>query len=706
MIALALAAAVLAVQARVVVGTSTWDDPRFHADVAPPRLAAADAVQHGAWPGWWDGSSLGVPLAAEPSHGATSPLMWLATSPHALELVLVAHLWWAALGVALWARRRGASVRAAAIAGVLAAATGIAASAALRGALPALAQLPWVGWAACGLAERRRDAALLAVFVGAIAVAGELAVVVDAVVLAIAVGARRDTWRWLVAALAAGLAVGGALWIPAAYELASTAGARVEAIPFARWLELVAPAHGSDAWPSVFVGAPLLVLGALPSREDRVRAGARVACTCAYTLLALVAGRGGWPAWLGAPELHVGALALVIAGSAAHGLDALAAGERRARLAIAVTAALAALAFVRGDVVDGAVGVACLAAAAALASRAHGWLALALVVAPGVVAQRVVAPVVSADVLDEPEWARAASALPEPRRLYRPPQLFDLDSAPLRGAARPGTAGAFDLDSAPHRGAARPGTAGAFEHPSITLADALATLAGASPARWGVAAARSDDPARSPAHDATWFAAGHEGDALLDRFGISLAILPASRTERARPGELARAGTWSLVRVPAAPPAAVYSDWEFVADVPAAIARAFPSVGARGGRERVVLVGQGVANEEGLALPRPCTIERWDAGAIDLACSTQLPAYAVVSSSAAPGWTATVDDRDAPWLVADALRRAVALPPGAHHVAWRYAAPGRTGGLALAAAGVLGIAALFALARRHSPAQT
>ena len=454
-------------------------------------------------------------------------------------------------------------------------------------------------------------------FVAAIALCGEPAVLADAVVLACALAARRATWRWLAGALAAGLALGAALWLPAAYELASTAGTHAAALPWAR-LGLLAAAI-----------APLIGLGLLPPRrrrrQEERQAESEVGSDLLWRLPWRLRRLGGYLVLLLAAvavqrtETQLAALALIAAVVAARGIDVLLA-RRLARVALVV------------------------------------------LVVPIVVARPAA---VSSDVLAEPAWASTAQALPQPRRLYRPPQLVGREP--------------------------------------LSLADALATLAGASADRFGLAAARSDDPARAPQHDTTWFAAGHEGDALLDRFGVTLAVLPASNNGRTRPGELARDHGWALVQLPAVAPAAVYSDWEFVADVPAAIARAFPPVGARGGRERVVLVGQGVANEEGLAPPRACTIERWTAGAIDLTCTAQAASYAVVSSSAAPGWSVTVDDRDAPWLVADALRRAVALPPGTHRVAWRYTPPGLPAGLALAALGALGIAALLVLARRYSP---
>ncbi|HET9623173.1 MAG TPA: hypothetical protein VFP84_17490, partial [Kofleriaceae bacterium] len=290
LVALALGVAILVIQIRVIAGGQTWDDVRYHTEVAPPRLAAAAAIAHGALPAWWDGTGLGVPLAGEPSHGALYPPVWLAGSPHALDLVLIAHLAWAALGVAVWTRRR-ASDRSALVAGVLIATTGLLASTALRGALPALAHLPWLGAAAEALVAARGDrkraaraACAIAILVGAIALVGELAVVVDAVVLALVVGARRATARWLVPGVLAGLAIGAAQWLPALLQIPHEAGGEVGGLPLARLLELVVPSAsgslasdaaipaiaGGAAWaPSVFVGAPLLALAAVRASSRR-----------------------------------------------------------------------------------------------------------------------------------------------------------------------------------------------------------------------------------------------------------------------------------------------------------------------------------------------------------------------------------------------------------------------------------------------------
>ncbi|HEU0032489.1 MAG TPA: hypothetical protein VFQ53_17775, partial [Kofleriaceae bacterium] len=212
LIALVLVVAVLAANARLVIGGKTWDDARYHTEIAPPRLAAAEAVQHAALPQWWDGSGLGVPLAAEPSHGALYPPTWIAATPRSLDLLALVHLAWAALGTALWARRRiggkaGASEHAAVVAGLLVATSGLAASAAMRGALPGLAHLPWLGACATALgdATERRDktraAIAIGVLLGLVGLSGVLASLVDGVVVVAAIAGRRRVIGYVLAAL-------------------------------------------------------------------------------------------------------------------------------------------------------------------------------------------------------------------------------------------------------------------------------------------------------------------------------------------------------------------------------------------------------------------------------------------------------------------------------------------------------------------------
>ena len=700
MAVLALVVATLAIHGRLIAG-QTWDDVDYHVRVAPPRLAAAAQIHAGELPRWWEGTSWGVPLYAEPSHGAADPLQWIAASPHGLDLLLVLYVPWLALGVLLWARRAGASALAAAAAALLAATTGIVTSAALRGALPGLAELPWIGWAALGLAhaEARRTrwiyASIIALLVGAIALAGEFAAVLDAAAIAIVVGVRRETIGWLAVALGAGCAIACLLWIPALSL--HGAGAEVHGIGLARLVELVVPgAFGStdpaygvsafhdhlatSAWPSLFVGASLVGLAFAYRSPLRY-------LTLGFGVAALIVGRGGWPAGLGAPEVHAGAFALVLAVRAARGIDGLIAGDKRARVALGIAAAVCAVATwcmvglrdpdapaIDRALVDGGIGVACMIAAVALARRAPR-VAVALALAPSLFAMRSTERTTSSSVIaDQPRWVTDGLAIlrTSPRRLYRPPGLAQVPD-------KPGTSPMIDA----------------------TLAGAIATMDGTSAARWGIASARSDDPARLPEEAAAWALASHGGGTLLERFGIGLAVLPRGVVEGGKTPmpELDRIDDWALAQYPTAPAAVTVSDWDWAADTQAAFKIVFPADGSRGvPLDRGVLVGTGPTPDTGgIHHATTCDIARWDAGAIDLTCKSPSNAYAIASSSAIAGWTVDVDDAPTPWVAADVLRRAVYLTAGKHEVRWRYHVPGLPAGLVLAA---LGIALLGALGWR------
>jgi hypothetical protein len=103
-------------------------------------------------------------------------------------------------------------------------------------------------------------------------------------------------------------------------------------MPLARLVELVVPGSfgdpefavaavaGDAPWaPSLYVGAPLLALAAVRTPARRM-----LGLVIGLSGLALIVGRGGWPSWLGAPELHVAALALVafVAGTGFAGFAA------------------------------------------------------------------------------------------------------------------------------------------------------------------------------------------------------------------------------------------------------------------------------------------------------------------------------------------------------------------------------------------------
>ena len=677
-----LVAIVLVVYAPIVLGGKTWDDARYHTEIAPPRIAAADAVLHGDLPTWWDGSALGVPLLAEPRHGAAYPLGWIAATPRALDLFAIVHVLWLALGVAVWARRcaartqrasdreasepvtsdrgagdrsagkRGASELGALVAGALIATSGIIVSAALRGALPALAHLPWLVIAALGISSattrrgRARHAIAAAALIALIGLAGQPIVLAHAVVLLALVGIESRgesraksgggsrvsrTWpiaAWFAIAAFAGLAISCLQWLPTIATRADLAGASVHPIGVARIVELIVPLRSVEGWfPTLYCGAPLLVLATLGRPQRRF-----IALMGALVILALVVGPG---------ELHIATLAILAAAHAGAGFGRVSAWLHRRLLLVLValvpTAAALPLLFRHVD--------------RSVVAEPPAWASAAIT------AQEVA-------VLESKAAAGA------PLRVFRP--IMGLDK----------------------------------HADDTTLADAIATFAGSSAAKWGIDAARSDDPARPAIHDRVWLAAAAAGGALLDRYGVSLAILPASMLRDDDKARIATRGRWALVRVPASPAAALVHEWIFAPDVDTVLARLFPPGASNGlASGMIVLHGQGAQNQDEPGPAEPCTIERWSRAAIDVRCSSERAAYHVVSSTAARGWSVAIDGRDTPWLVADVMRRAVALPPGEHRVAWRYWPPGLTAGLALAALGIVGLLALWLVYGRDTDAQ-
>ena len=318
--------------------------------------------------------------------------------------------------------------------------------------------------------------------------------------------------------------------------------------------------------------------------------------------------------------------------------------------------------------VDGTIALACLGAALVLAWRGIAQpFVYVLLLLSSVSAVPSTAPTIAREVVDEPEaFATAAQKLDgaAPIRVFRPVFMTD---GPL------------------------------------TLPDAMATLVDAAPARWGIAAARSDDPARLRVHDRTWLAAAREGGALLDRFGIELAILPETLVIPRKLAPMATRGSWTLARLPVAPPAAVMRGALWSEDPANTLDLMYPPGGHTGVlRGTVVLDGRDRPALPDRGPPVPCVIDRWTPGAIDLTCTADAPAYAAISSTTAAGWRVTVDGAETEWFTADLLRRAAPIPAGTHRIAWRYTTPGLGLGLGLAAAAValLGMLALYVANRR------
>jgi hypothetical protein len=275
-----------------------------------------------------------------------------------------------------------------------------------------------------------------------------------------------------------------------------------------------------------------------------------------------------------------------------------------------------------------------------------------------------IAPTINRSYVTEPPaWAQLVEEMPRPARVYRP--------------------------------------AGMFDHPE-DLEDAMATFAGASAWRWKLIGARSESPARLRDHDRVWLAASQEGGAFLDRFGISLAILPQTVVSALRLPPLGQRGARTLVTMPVAPIASVMRGWQWAIDPADASALMFaPGGGTNVLRGTIVLKGTGAAQAD-RGPPLPCIVETWLAGDLELRCTADTDGHAVVSSSPFPGWSVTVDGSEVPWLTADVLRRAVKVSAGAHRVHWTYATPGLHVGLLAMAIGLAGLLALW-LGNRKSP---
>jgi hypothetical protein len=80
------------------------------------------------------------------------------------------------------------------------------------------------------------------------------------------------------------------------------------------------------------------------------------------------------------------------------------------------------------------------------------------------------------------------------------------------------------------------------------------------------------------------------------------------------------------------------------------------------------------------------------------------PGLLVVAESWDPGWTASLDGRQAPLLRANHAQMAVTLGPGLHRAVLRYHIPGLPAGLGLAALGVLLLLGMWARERRATGA--
>jgi hypothetical protein len=212
--------------------------------------------------------------------------------------------------------------------------------------------------------------------------------------------------------------------------------------------------------------------------------------------------------------------------------------------------------------------------------------------------------------------------------------------------------------------------------PAERAKDDHATLAGDTAARFGCATAQTSDPGRSALADPAWRAAGSAGYKLLDRYAIDTAILPATVAQAMQSKPLATRGRWSLVDTqPKRPRAFVTPRVRGAATPSAEIVATFPGPDERGTPLDTIAIAGVPDDLDAPGALTACTRHAERPEQVTIDCPHAGAGWAVVDDAWAPGWSATVDDRDAEVRRADALVRAVHVDAGDHEIAWIYKTP-------------------------------
>jgi hypothetical protein len=216
------------------------------------------------------------------------------------------------------------------------------------------------------------------------------------------------------------------------------------------------------------------------------------------------------------------------------------------------------------------------------------------------------------------------------------------------------------------------------------------TLAVNVPARFGCAALPGFDPASSPRFDRLWgqLFQRMSWEGLTGLFGVDALVIEDGL---ARQTGLASAGPgvrgWAIQPVQVKRPRAfVAPRWRVAPTADDALADL-----ATPGREddlgAVTLLAAEVPPDPASAWPlSPCWLERRSPEEQVLSCDSPAGGVAVLLEELAPGWTAQVDGRDTPILLADGLFRGAAVGPGPHEIRFRYRTPGLRAGAAISLA--------------------
>jgi len=659
------------------------------------------------------------------------------------DLYAFLHLLLAAAGAAAFSRRLGASLAGAVFAGAALATGGYACSAVANGMAHNLAWTPWVAWAADRLARPARPGAsplqhglVLAAALALQLLAGEPASVIIAALVALAVILARaprpapavvglGIAGIAAAALAAvalvpGFALLGASSRAGGLSVQASAAWSMHPLRVIEWFwPLAFGAPGGEGWLarvllpdgpgepcwsfSLAVGAPVLVL-AFAVRERWARwllLGSAV-----FVLLALGNHTPLHPLYRQLcprerlaryPEKYVYGALLLWSALAGVGFTAQVEG-RPGRLAV-TTAAAAALLLAAGSAalaqIRGAAAAWVGARAAAMGIPLDPALGIDLAVHGGALAAGGAAAFALALALRRTRPGGRLAPILAAAGALLPLVVTGWIATPLAHREvverRPGLLAAFPPSLPTARGPLPRlfRAPNASEQTRFADGDEIATyfqetLSVNVAARFGVDVIPGYDPASSPRFNRLWdeIFPRMTWEGLTGLLGVQYLALedPLVPQTGLAPAAHSALG-WSLVPARRVRPRAfVAPRWRIARSADDALSD-LATPGRAADLAAVTLVaGEAPAGSGAAGALAPCAIERRRPEEIHLRCDTATGGVAVLLEELAPGWTAEVDGRDVPALVAEGLFRAAAVGPGAHEVVFRYRTPGLRSG--------------------------
>lgn len=760
--AAAVLAAVLLVRWRVLLLGEIESARDALTFVRPAHQFLAAALARGRVPEWSDWVGLGGPFAADPWNGVAYPFNWLLAAlppARASDLLASLHLAIAGWGAAALARRLGAGLAGACVAGAVLVASGYFASMPANGYTHIACWLPWTAWAADRVARPASPgwpgralaiASLSAAFGMQLIVAEPLhlmiaGMLVVSVLLARAQRPREAAAGGVIAVAGAALLAAASLLPMSAYLGWSSRSGGMATVDAARWslapvrlLELVwpgllgprlPPGGFTDAFTrvldpstgttwaySLYVGGPVLAIAAWTAiRGERVERRLALA-SLVFVVLALGPATPAYDG-LGAvvpllrygrsPEKFISGAVLLWSVLAGLGFGRLLrAGAERALLALAGGAA-AALGFALVVAATWSSAIERVAAARTAASMfpVDGPAALGLALRSGAWALTIgaLALVALGLTLGRHRWLGAVvlagvllgDLVWRAQALTSPIPAAQVDEVPPILAR-------LQVPSAP---ALRPRLWwNAVRH--ATPADYASPEALARYTQHGLFqdVAASHGLAVLPG-----FAAMENG--ALRRFlheegvmllGIDLVLaqashLPAGSSTLAVDPGLDAALVVPVVRRPRAFVAPRWSRFASVDDVA-------PRPGALVDLASVALPAPGDISPltaEGVP-PGTCTAASPVPEHVTLDCTSTTGGWAVLLEATGPGWSATVDGVASPIAPADALFRAVRVDAGAHRIEFTYRTPWLRAGAGIACLAwlTLGLVVAAAAVRR------